>query len=187
MATLHKYKSVTHKNEAFFSYFFGKFEQIQRIFSCFLNLRKIPCVVIKISIGLFKNNSLSLQPDMCNEELDIIWCIMWNYLPFNRNKQWESGADWVKISSFFNPLWTEVGGPMDPKRNSFVDYFCSSMFKKLRSPCKFFFLFPKMSSVGQKRGLGSIGYPHSCLRWFFEDQKTSNNFFDLTYGCYNII
>ena len=122
VATLHKYKSVTHKNEAFFNYFFGKFEQIQRIFSCFLNLRKIPCVVIKISIGLFKNNSLSLQPDMCNEELDIIWCIMWNYLPFNRNKQWESGADWVKISSFFNPLWTEVGGPMDPKRNSFVDW-----------------------------------------------------------------
>ena len=103
-----------------------------------------------------------------------------------------------KTKFSINPLWTEVGGgwgrgPMDPRHNFFVDYFFSSMFKKLRPSCKFFFLtivhsvlviFPKMSSVGEKRGLESIGHPppsHSCPRLqSFEDQKISNNFFDLT-------
>ena len=49
-------------------------------------------------------------------------------------------------------------------------------------------IFTKMSSVEEKRGLESIGSSHSCLQmWFLENQKISNSFFDLTYGCYNII
>ena len=39
--------------------------------------------------------------------------------------------DWEKSSA--------SGRSMDPRRNSFVDYFFSSMFQKLRPPCKFFF------------------------------------------------
>ena len=42
--------------------------------------------------------------------------------------------------------------------------------------------------MGKRGGWGPLDSPPSCLRlWFFEDQKVSNNFFDLTYGCYNVI
>ena len=62
----------------------------------------------------------------------------------------EVGLYYDKFGHYqFNPLRTEAGGegggrgpmhPMHPRRDSFVDYFFSSMFKKIRPPCKFFFI-----------------------------------------------
>ena len=59
------------------------------------------------------------------------------------------------------------GAPMDPRCNSFVDYFFSSMFKKLRPPCNFFLpvfiqsrlFFLKCPLLGKRGGWGPLDPP----------------------------
>ena len=97
------------------------------------------------------------------------------------------------------------GGPMDPRHNSFIYHFFSSMFKKLRPLCKFLFFGLFSFILGYfswnvlcwgKEGVGiHLTHPppprlpptiavYGCGFW---KTKKFQIFFDLTYGYYKII